>query len=641
MFELATLDPDVYALLKEYERQAQPDEHGNHMNIVVLVQSWVGLLADSPHETKPARVLRRFFRQLVTNMDYTMSRLARLADELMSSPMRGFGQTFNISLHLEFAGSPVFREYKAWYENGSPHLYKYLLSFLTWGKKAEYEDPTLRPSALARWESVEKDLGTVAPPDNLLDDLRFCLSHLPEPDMEKFIVQFGPKMVSEQRVRKYSDKLAVRYSQGLQDTLDYVPADSRVHDFVRTDPELWELGRSNPEQRSIDFSTLLMVRKKRGQMRSICKEPNTCMYHQKGILEMLLAAINSSPFAKVVQLKDQSRNQKAALQASIDGLYDTLDMQDASDRVLDSVISAIFPESWVYHFQASRTSLVRLPDGRVVRVLKFAPMGSRLCFIVQTLYYLAVCCVAREVVRAGLTAESYLKSGALVMSELRIDPKLCAYGDDLIVDASITSTVMSLLTTLGLVVNSEKSYYGTRRFRESCGIFAIDGKDVSPIQFKVKGLVSWTLARVAALIKLHNRCFEAGYYVTADLLKRWIPPKFVVEVLEPCVDGRIHIHPSHLYSVGPDNRRKLCQIITGGEFGYWTKSYMTPIKPVSLHRHIDKDGLLSPDMSGDHDERHDRYQYAQSLHSPVLSDGDKPPKGDVEEPTVRRIWVPA
>jgi len=615
--------PWVQRLIAEV-KGAKPDSNGNKDNISILKATWVALLADSPIDVKPHIVYKRFHNRLERDLAQCILEFSELTDKLVNSVVTDDFGDFTVSLHYEFSNTPVFREYSRWYETGDYRLLRFLLTFLWWGKKAEYADPTLVPKAFRRWEKNEESLSQLNPPPNLLEDLRFILSFLPQPDPDFLSFSFGPGAVSEKKVRGLSQKLSLRYLQGMQEGLDTLPADYPINQYLLPDSELWELGKLDSKHASIDFSSLAFVWKDRFSVRSICMEPNTYMYYQQAIENMLGHAIRSSVFQNIINIQDQSRNAVQALISSMDGMYDTIDESDASDLMSNRVARYIFPPAWNYYLQGSRTSRVRVPDGSIRELHKFAPMGSALCFPVQTLVFTAITCIARYLVKYEIPVAHYLSQSGFLISELCLDEGTRVYGDDIICPHSDTETVISLLEALGFIVNYKKSFYGARKFRESCGTFALHGKDVTPIRFKIKGLMTNGFERVQGMIDLHNRLFEVGYYSTASLLKGFISRKFYVELHPDSSRRRL---PSHVLSLFPYNPFKLKPKPTSAgmdinQMGYVIKKVAVPI------RVVDNDSM-------------NRYQYARYLQAPSQTDGDKPPIGDVGKPTVRRIWIPA
>jgi hypothetical protein len=182
---------------------------------------------------------------------------------------------------------------------------------------------------------------------------------------------------------------------------------------------------------------------------------------------------------------------------------DTIDLSSASDSVSWSLVKRIFPPKVLKHLLATRTKTVKTPGGELVELNKFAPMGSALCFPIQCTVFSAVVILAGILYRWGIEeCQPDLLSGLDVSNliqrtfrtsllDVSEDHRLQAffvYGDDIICDSRITSNVVDLLRALGFRVNIGKSYTGPSLFRESCGIFAFNGIDVTPLVCKTKPL---------------------------------------------------------------------------------------------------------------------------------------------------------
>jgi hypothetical protein len=591
------------------------------------------MLADCPGLHKPDKVIRQWFNRLKRDLHGTMAAAAALSKELRDSVHVTESGYVKTSLHKKFGRWPIFREYKKWFDTDDDTLWQYLLTFLEWGRKAEYINPLLEQESFQKWKAIENDLCRVDPPLNLLEDLKFILSFLPDPDYEFLSLKFGQKKVSEPDVKLYSDKLSLRYHRCVEDLLDHISSDAPGLDLIIPDPELWALGRDDRQHASIDYSTQMFVPKDRWSVRGIAKEPNTVMLSQQGVMNMLLHSIDQSPFSHNIHIDDQSRNASLALRSSLDGKYDTIDMKDASDRASNRVVKFVFPTKWNEALQVTRTARTKLPNGRIVRVEKFAPMGSALCFPVQTLLFTAVCALARIIVSNGVTAEQYLKSGAWIVDKLQIDRETAVYGDDIICPRSDTLVVISLLEALGFVVNRSKSYLHPNAFRESCGTWALRGTLVTPIVFKVKGLAAQNLEYVYGLVDLCNRLFVAGYYSVHAFLAGYIPRQFYVEVP---YEGHLPLEPHSLLSDDPDNTPLRKQRLAGVAPG-WTEAPTN----LTLQRNEYRIKVYRTGIDVVSGESHERYQYARFLQSPSTTEGAKPPKGDSAQPEVRGVWVAA
>ena len=210
--------------------------------------------------------------------------------------------------------------------------------------------------------------------------------------------------------------------------------------------------------------------------RIISCEPAELMFIQQGLMRKLYETIEAHPLTRgSVNFTDQTINQGMAKLGSATGSLATLDLTDASDRVSLNLVRAVFPLNWVRALEACRSETTLLPDGREIKLNKFAPMGSSCCFPVEALVFWACALAAMQEYAKGDRSfgqsETSTYDGALV------------YGDDIIVDSLYSSVVMVALESIGLKVNRLKSYV-QGPFRESCGGDYYRGVDVTPVRLR-------------------------------------------------------------------------------------------------------------------------------------------------------------
>jgi len=101
---------------------------------------------------------------------------------------------------------------------------------------------------------------------------------------------------------------------------------------------------------------------------------------------------------------------------------------------------------------------------------KFSTMGSACTFPVETIVFLAVA-LAATLTQRGLRV-TYKNIRSLTGS-------VAVFGDDIIVPADSRELLVVALELLWFKVNAAKTY-GSGWFRESCGVDAFRGEDVTP-----------------------------------------------------------------------------------------------------------------------------------------------------------------
>lgn len=190
--------------------------------------------------------------------------------------------------------------------------------------------------------------------------------------------------------------------------------------------------------------------------------------------------------------------------------YDTLDMSKASDRNSLALVCFLFEGTSILpYLLASRTPGTILPDGRILMYNKFAPMGSAVCFPVQALVYWALAL-------ASLCSVGYPFSIA--------QRRVFVYGDDLIVPHGYFAVIRRNFEAVGLKFNDDKCCI-SGKFRESCGLDAYNGVDVTPVRAHHLSNRTRVLTDFIPDIEHANALFESGYWGAAAQLKSLLQPR--------------------------------------------------------------------------------------------------------------------
>lgn len=214
---------------------------------------------------------------------------------------------------------------------------------------------------------------------------------------------------------------------------------------------------------------------------------------QRKLLEDAIARSQAGPF---INLKDQSVNGALALASSIDQEYCTLDLKDASDRISCTLVRYLFGSASKYLF-ATRARSIVLMDGREITLNKFAPMGNCLTFPVQSLLFWAL-------VKSCIASKYGSSNHANVY----------VFGDDIIFPSKYHACVVSGLTAAGLVVNAGKTFY-KGFFRESCGVDAYKGTNITPTRVKTWGDRYVSYADAVSMCAIAKSFRLQGYWDTS------------------------------------------------------------------------------------------------------------------------------
>lgn len=259
---------------------------------------------------------------------------------------------------------------------------------------------------------------------------------------------------------------------------------------------------------------VVFVPKTQKTPRVIAMEPAHMQYVQQGIMAALVPLLEGCEFGKSQGFSDQEPNRALAREGSISGRLSTIDLSEASDRVLNSlVVKAMSPWPTASDaIQACRSTRSRLEDGTVVELSKFASMGSALCFPIEVMVFSAI-------VLVGLRRAGYALPAAL---ELFRQGEVRVYGDDIIVPTDSVQFVEDSLEAFGLLVNRSKSF-SRGKFRESCGGDYFAGEWVTPVRVRqdspktighVKELVSWSATA--------NQLWHEGYERASEYMHRTV-----------------------------------------------------------------------------------------------------------------------
>lgn len=268
--------------------------------------------------------------------------------------------------------------------------------------------------------------------------------------------------------------------------------------------------------------------------RIIAMEPTCMMYAQQGLMELIVGGIEKDDLlSHLIGFRDQTVNNRMAMEGSFSGSLATLDLSEASDRVSNQLVRNLFPR--MPHLrgavEACRSRKAEVRGHGVIRLAKYASMGSALCFPIEAMVFTTILCLGiQKQLRRPLTRRDLYA----LRSKVRV------YGDDIIVPVEFVHSVIAELETFGLRVNSDKSFW-TGRFRESCGKEYYDGHDVSIVRVRTNLPNSRkNVAEIASTVSTRNQAYQAGLWgLTSTLdscLRRVIPLPTVSETSR--VQGR-------------------------------------------------------------------------------------------------------
>ena len=257
---------------------------------------------------------------------------------------------------------------------------------------------------------------------------------------------------------------------------------------------------------------VISVPKTQKTPRIIAVEPTAMQYAQQAVLEQFVHGIENSFLSQFIGFESQEPNQLLARSASYNGALATLDLSEASDRVSNQLVRTMMLDFPHLHgaVEACRSRRADVPGHGVIRLAKYASMGSALCFPVEAMVFLTL-------VFLGIEKElnTHFTSSAQIE---RFAGQVRIYGDDIVVPTDTVHSVVLSLEHFGARVGESKSFW-IGKFRESCGKDYYDGFDVSIV--KVRRMFPSTrkhVPEVISLVSLRNQLYFAGYWQTVKWL---------------------------------------------------------------------------------------------------------------------------
>jgi len=241
--------------------------------------------------------------------------------------------------------------------------------------------------------------------------------------------------------------------------------------------------------------------------RIIAIEPTAMQYMQQGILRSLLNALQKdSILRRVIGFDDQEPNRQMAMAGSLSRELATLDLSDASDRVSNQLVRAMLRNHphMLEAVDATRSRRADVPGHGVIRLSKFASMGSALCFPFEAMVFTTL-------IFMGISSELTMSLSEKDVVR-RFSRQVRVFGDDLIVPSRHVLSVVQRLEHFGAQVNLSKSFW-SGRFRESRGREYYAGNDVSIVKVRqVLPTQRQDASLVISAVALRNQFYQAGLW---------------------------------------------------------------------------------------------------------------------------------
>ena len=260
-----------------------------------------------------------------------------------------------------------------------------------------------------------------------------------------------------------------------------------------------------------------------GKARGICIEENEMQYFQQGLKAFLYKWIESHPMTKgKINFTFQEVNRQLAHASSISRLHATIDMKDASDRISRKLVEILFEKvpilkDALLHLSTRVIDISAYADDDDLYCKKYAAMGSGLCFPVMSIVHYAL---IRAMINLSMQPADSLQ-------------QIYIYGDDIIIPSPCIQVIYDWLPRFGMKVNCDKSFHNSF-FRESCGIHAVNGLDITPVYFKYTPESIAKTVSLESLIANEALLYTKGYFKTAALIRRHKTLPYVNERSPAC-----------------------------------------------------------------------------------------------------------
>lgn len=442
-----------------------------------VYQQWFLLLVDLDylHPATLERDARRLWIDFIQADVYSLNNcFAECLAIIRSQRFKGFKGLCNlISPHLYSLIKDDYGRIK----EGDVRAMKRLVQLFSYTGRLSLHDIDLTQQMLDDYLKIEDDI-PLDFPNHLVTALNKIIVRWLTPfGPEEIIPSHGPGAVAGHG----RESLEVKYKDLTSDSLiDYAFAPNLCVGEIRS-----TLDR---------ISETIFVPKSYKTFRTISKEPTTLMYYQQGVWRAIEHQVRSSRYLNNrIGFRDQSRNRDLAKQGSIERDYATIDLSAASDSVGYELVKRLLRGTWLLRYAVVlRSPRTYLPNGTLIHLKKFAPMGSALCFPIETIIFAAVC--------------------EYVTREHRANGDYSVFGDDIIVPTRCVEDTMYVLESLGFRVNRDKSFYDPNCwFRESCGGEYVDGYDVTPMRVSRKYAHNERIVRLTKLISMANTAYEYDF----------------------------------------------------------------------------------------------------------------------------------
>nr|QDH88055.1 MAG: RNA-dependent RNA polymerase [Leviviridae sp.] len=331
-------------------------------------------------------------------------------------------------------------------------------------------------------------------------------------DPKDWSFKHGPGAVADQAFGSYKYNF-LRWPDRLESV--FTTSDFAIANYGVEDPESIEELRARGYFHDHP-ARLCAVPKTIKTPRLIACEPVSLQWCQQAIRDFFYSRVRSSVLSNFVDFRRQDKNGSLALEASHDQRHSTIDLSSASDRISCWHVERLFRRSpaLLCALQASRsvwlTQDICRYSPKYHYLRKYSTMGNATTFPVQSLFFLTL----------ALACVFHTRGQAPTIQRLKDlgDREVRVFGDDIIVPTDASGVLVRLLEALSLKVNASKTFM-EGNFRESCGVDAFSGNDVTSVSILEKPRRA-SPSSVVSTVDAHNNLLSAGYFATSAFLRK-------------------------------------------------------------------------------------------------------------------------
>jgi len=207
-------------------------------------------------------------------------------------------------------------------------------------------------------------------------------------DREAVVPRHGPGSTAD-KLRGNAKYLQRSWPMRLQEIFpweEFLAPNSSFVDELSNDVNLLEPGAEIPVK-------VISVPKTPKTPRIIAMEPTAMMYVQQALNALIMDQVRENDtLRRLMDTRHQEPNQFLAKRGSSRGSLATLDLSEASDRVSNQLVREMLRDYPHLHWavDAARSRKADVPGVGILRLSKFASMGSALCFPMEAMVFLTL-----------------------------------------------------------------------------------------------------------------------------------------------------------------------------------------------------------------------------------------------------------